>query len=136
LPTLQSPLTAAGASTTQALVISFNRHFSSVRTPLQRCESLAALHKAVEMGHNLIPDPAGMQLATDTEVEQLLPFSWNIAQFRGRRIGERGLIVHYKPQASHAVGHEHAWRVGGYDRWISPGSSTATSHPAPMRSLV
>jgi hypothetical protein len=59
------------------------------------------------MGHNLIPDPAGMQLATDAEVEQLFPFSWNIAQFRGRRIGERGLIVHYKPQASHAVGHGH-----------------------------
>lgn len=128
-PTLPLTLTAASAVTTQALALSFQRPCSSISTPPQRCESLAALHKAVEMGHNLIPDPAGMQLATDAEVEQLFPFSWNIAQFRGRRIGERGLIVHYKPQASHAAWHRHVRRVGGCDRSISPGSSTSTSHP-------
>lgn len=101
--TLLLTSTAASPVTTQALALFFQRPLSSVSTPVQRCESLAALHKAVEMGHNLIPDPEGMQLATDAEVEQLFPFSWNIAQFRGRCIGERGLTVHYKPQVGHAA---------------------------------
>jgi len=56
------------------------------------------LHGAVEMGHNLIPEPAGAQLATEAEMADLFPFTWNISQFRGRSIDERGLIVHYKPQ--------------------------------------
>jgi hypothetical protein len=43
------------------------------------------------MGHNLIRDPAGMQL--HMQREQQIPFSWNIAQFRGQRIGERPLVV-------------------------------------------
>lgn len=50
------------------------------------------------MGHNIIPEPAGAQLATAEAVEQLFPFTWNISQFRGRSIEERGLVVHYVPQ--------------------------------------
>jgi hypothetical protein len=58
------------------------------------------LHEAVAMGHNIIPEPAGAVLASEAEVQQLFPFTWNISQFRGRSIDERGLIVHYVPQAS------------------------------------
>jgi hypothetical protein len=56
------------------------------------------LHGAVEMGGNIIPEPAGAKVATNAETEELFPFTWNISQFRGRSIGERGLTVHYVPQ--------------------------------------
>lgn len=78
--------------------VALHRCFSSVSKPPQRCESLAMLHGAVEAGRNLIPEPTGSQLATEAEMAELFPFTWNISQFRGRSIGERGLIVHYVPQ--------------------------------------
>lgn len=56
------------------------------------------LHGAVADGINLIPEPQGMALATVAEMAELFPFTWNISQFRGRSIGERGLTVHYVPQ--------------------------------------
>ena len=71
---------------------------SSASRVSQRCGSLEMLHGAVAMGHNIIPEPAGVQLADEPVLKELFPFSWNISQFRGRRIGERGLIVHYLPQ--------------------------------------
>lgn len=113
--TSTTPLTTAAVAT-QSVALTFARALSSLqRQPSQGCESLAALHKAVEMGHNLIPEPDGVKLATDAEVEELFPFSWNIAQFRGRRIGERGLLVHYLPQVRHAAAVRHARCVGGCD---------------------
>lgn len=73
------------------------------------------LHGAVEMGRNIIPEPAGAKVATDAETEELFPFTWNISQFRGRSIGERGLTVHYVPQVR-AAGALSACR--GCHRWL------------------
>lgn len=77
-----------------------NRSCSSSSKPApQRCASLHMLHGAVAMGHNIIPEPAAAkQVETEGELEELFPFTWNISQFRGRDIGERGLFVHYVPQ--------------------------------------
>lgn len=85
-------------SRTPRATVALHRCCSTVSKPPQRCESLAMLHGAVEAGRNLIPEPAGSQLATEAEMAELFPFTWNISQFRGRSIGERGLIVHYVPQ--------------------------------------
>lgn len=86
-------------SPTLAAAVQPSSSFSSSASRFsQRCGSLEMLHGAVAMGHNIIPEPAGVQLADEPVLQELFPFSWNISQFRGRRIGERGLIVHYLPQ--------------------------------------
>lgn len=84
---------------TPAAAVQPSSSFSSSASRLsQRCGSLEMLHGAVAMGQNIIPEPAGVQLAGEAVLREQLPFTWNISQFRGRSIGERGLMVHYLPQ--------------------------------------
>lgn len=52
------------------------------------------------MGHNIVPEPAGVQVATEEQMSDLFPFTYNISQFRGRGITERGLTVQFVPQVT------------------------------------